>query len=985
MVFLPVVAREMSVLSRRQSTYWGRAVTAVIAVLTMIWLLLVSASRVSLAELGSSIFMVLSSFCFGFCLLVGMHSTSDSVSEEKREGTLGLLFLTDLKALDIVLGKMAASSFHAFFAVLGVVPMLSLALLLGGVTLTQIALVALALFNTMFLSLSLGIFVSTMSSNERKAMFACFTGLFVLTILPFVVSYALSDFDKIYAQLVFISPLYSFLCIQAPPGSPLNTHFLPVVLVFQHLLAWGFLIIASRILPGCVNELPRRRFAWVQTAISNYVFGKREQRIRYRTALLNRNPFLWLAARERIKPRYAWVIVLFFGALFLWVEIQFPNMFFDPPVPLIIIFLIHFILKVWTTSEVCSRLIADRRSGALELLLSSPLGVRDIAKGQDLALRRIFRWPVLTLIVAEVAMLLATLRQMRPDMSPLDIWLLYGTAISTLLLDLWALKWVGLWLSLFGKSIERVLILTITRVLGIPTLIFALAAGTLSAAVIVQNERIPFSAFLGLWLGISLPLSGIFALTARRNFLRYFREAASQSFNPRASAATVRKPKARKVGGTRGELIATALREHWILSSAALILAFAFIAAGGRNIYWRRQVNAELTRIRARNEPTSAAEISKLYTPLPSSEDAFVFLRSAGAVNWSRWLTPGYANLIFSSVGAKQHLERLDECARALTNNQPQLAAFHELHRYSKAYLDPHQATAFWRPPVDFSGYLALISAEILVAGQQHDSSRVQAAIMSLLHFTKLLRAQPASFLQAYALQSTMALGHSLEFAFDRDLLTVDALVPVQLALDKVDDPEVLGRTLAIERVLTLERWNHPESSAFVPKPPVLFVAANGLLEVIGSYHRAEAEILHQFGEVQSLISAPRSQLLGGIPRPALSGISSGLIASSHSSPLLITEADTLVSRQLAMISAAVAAEIYRQKHGYAPQTLSQLVPQLLEHVPSDPFTGEPLQIQHTDDWVVIGVAQRGTRRSTADDWSFRFRSARKTAEAEAD
>src|SRR4051812_19630580 len=196
MALMPVVHREMTALARRQSTYWMRSVAAVVAVVTMLWLMLVGAARFSVANLGGSIFMTLSGFCFAFALLVGMQATSDSVSEEKREGTLGLLFLTDLRAIHIVFGKMTACSLNSLFAVLGVVPMLSLALLLGGITLTQVALVAIVLTNTMFLSLSLGLFVSTLSKNERKAMFACFVGLFVITLMPYIISAAWTGFDK---------------------------------------------------------------------------------------------------------------------------------------------------------------------------------------------------------------------------------------------------------------------------------------------------------------------------------------------------------------------------------------------------------------------------------------------------------------------------------------------------------------------------------------------------------------------------------------------------------------------------------------------------------------------------------------------------------------------------------------------------------------------------------------------------------------------
>ena len=102
MTFLPVVWREMSVLSRRRITYYSRAITAFVSVLVMVWLLLVSLTRLPFSELGRSIFLILSSLSFAYALLVGAQATSDCISEEKREGTLGLLFLTDLKAIPVL-------------------------------------------------------------------------------------------------------------------------------------------------------------------------------------------------------------------------------------------------------------------------------------------------------------------------------------------------------------------------------------------------------------------------------------------------------------------------------------------------------------------------------------------------------------------------------------------------------------------------------------------------------------------------------------------------------------------------------------------------------------------------------------------------------------------------------------------------------------------------------------------------------------------
>ena len=64
--------------------------------------------RKSPRDTGLALFIALSAIAYIYSLRAGALSTADCVSEEKREGTLGLLFLTDLKSYDIVLGKLGA-------------------------------------------------------------------------------------------------------------------------------------------------------------------------------------------------------------------------------------------------------------------------------------------------------------------------------------------------------------------------------------------------------------------------------------------------------------------------------------------------------------------------------------------------------------------------------------------------------------------------------------------------------------------------------------------------------------------------------------------------------------------------------------------------------------------------------------------------------------------------------------------------------------
>jgi len=128
MTLLPIVERELRVASRRASTYWLRFFAAL--VILAVWLVLLVGTRpMSPAQLSQHIVTMLGSLTLGFCMLAGVFLTSDSVSSEKRHGTLGLLFLTDLRGFDIVLGKLVANSMHAFFGLLAAMPVLGVSLM----------------------------------------------------------------------------------------------------------------------------------------------------------------------------------------------------------------------------------------------------------------------------------------------------------------------------------------------------------------------------------------------------------------------------------------------------------------------------------------------------------------------------------------------------------------------------------------------------------------------------------------------------------------------------------------------------------------------------------------------------------------------------------------------------------------------------------------------------------------------------------------
>src|SRR5688500_7383030 len=94
MTVLPIAQRELRVAARKRSTFLTRLLAASLTLAMASLLLLMFTMRaVSLPNRGKVLFLVLAWTAFIYALVAGVFLTSDSLSEEKREGTLGLLFL----------------------------------------------------------------------------------------------------------------------------------------------------------------------------------------------------------------------------------------------------------------------------------------------------------------------------------------------------------------------------------------------------------------------------------------------------------------------------------------------------------------------------------------------------------------------------------------------------------------------------------------------------------------------------------------------------------------------------------------------------------------------------------------------------------------------------------------------------------------------------------------------------------------------------
>src|ERR1051325_4219343 len=142
MTFLPIVARELRVAARRLGTYGLRVSAGLLVIILGVWCFLAMKHEPP-HDVAMALFVVLTASACLYAWLSGLHSTADCLSQEKRDGTLGLLFLTDLKGYDVVLGKLVATSIHSFYGLLAVLPMVAIPLLMGGIAAAEFVRMAL--------------------------------------------------------------------------------------------------------------------------------------------------------------------------------------------------------------------------------------------------------------------------------------------------------------------------------------------------------------------------------------------------------------------------------------------------------------------------------------------------------------------------------------------------------------------------------------------------------------------------------------------------------------------------------------------------------------------------------------------------------------------------------------------------------------------------------------------------------------------------
>ena len=469
MTLLPIVERELRVASRSRSAFWIRVVAALVAVLIASGFLLFSAvGFVSPAQLGQALFCVLSWLIFLPLGLAGMFFTADCLSGEKREGTLGLLFLTDLRGVDVVLGKLAAGSVRAVFGLLATFPILALPLVMGGVTGGEFWRTVLALVNALMFSLAAGMFVSSLSREARRAQSVTLVLVFLMNIMPLVLDAILATRRGVSAMEVFseFSPTFAFYSAR---NSAWSASLFWTALGLSLTGTLVLLGLSCVILPRSWQERSRLNAGVSRSWVYPVKYGDEAWRARQREKLLPVNPVLWLCRRPRWQGfllRVGLGVLLMGGTAAVLIGMRVVGGSSSSGfkegvsvVTMVVLTVAGWVLTLWVAWEAPRFFHEARRNGALELMLATPLPAREIVRGHWQALTGRFAGPALLLAALQVVLALAQTGLFPGE--ALAASSMYGIGLGPLggslaavtrLADLVALAWVGTWLGLTMRN-----------------------------------------------------------------------------------------------------------------------------------------------------------------------------------------------------------------------------------------------------------------------------------------------------------------------------------------------------------------------------------------------------------------------------------------------------------------------------------------------------------------------------------------------------
>lgn len=436
-LWLPVVMRELREQARRPLNHWLRALGALSLLVVTVQVLQSTSTvpgprivmgaggimrvwessgggildRIGMAiqafeGKGAQVFNALNLVLLMTIGLVGPMLTADCLSRERREGTMGLLFLTPLRPGDVVMAKLLAHGFRAALVFLGAMPVLMLPVLLGGLSWLDVARAALLDAGALVIALTAGLWASTRWQGPRAVLLgalglaagALFLWLWIwgaaqgvrvwwggqnTDLLTAIGSSAMGRWQLAcqWANRSIVQPELAWMIPMCRPMTGVGQLLMPGVALLLAIGIAGWVYVRAT---RCVAVAQREgrqpgRSERMEAALTRPVMF-RDGLANLRRVVLRWSPQVWTEVRTwrlRVAP---WVLLLVVAIVETWSLSSAVSLRVGDGR---ISWAVLMILAVFLGASSFQR---DRGSGALELALTVPDGVSLLVRGRLVAM-----------------------------------------------------------------------------------------------------------------------------------------------------------------------------------------------------------------------------------------------------------------------------------------------------------------------------------------------------------------------------------------------------------------------------------------------------------------------------------------------------------------------------------------------------------------------------------------------------------------------
>jgi hypothetical protein len=472
----PLVLRELAVASRSTGLFRLRSGVGAGAIGLTIWIFLVWGTD---AAGGRQIYPWLLAAAGTLSIVSSWLLAADCLSRERRDGTLGFLFLTDLSAPDVILGKLAGMALWPGSLMLAIFPGLALCQTIGGVSGAEFARGLLALGGTLFFSLAATLFVSAQTAEFRRALGG--SGLLLFFLNP------------LWICLVSLDAVYS-------------TQPMLFLAGFTAMLVLGAVMLASAAATIAT--------AWRQAEFKA-ASGSNSMALA-NSAADKKSPVGWMMLRRR--PGNSWAAWLSFvlPLAALPVVAQFLPRHLWELAGLCLLLVAHFAVQLLVFLRTAYSFYTDRQDGSLELLLGTKLDPDEIFSG---FIAFLFRQTAPLLVAIALVDLLAALWIWRANSGRL-LWPLTMGAI--LAITIMGLGKTGVYRSLMCDHPALAFAGTWLRLSAVPTII---------SLVLLFSPVVPFTSVAVVWLVTTAFTSMFFATDSSAALLKHGRELLLRPFS----------------------------------------------------------------------------------------------------------------------------------------------------------------------------------------------------------------------------------------------------------------------------------------------------------------------------------------------------------------------------------------------------------------------------------------------------------------------